>query len=144
MRVDFYQLSSDPAEVAIRKIATKASETGERMLVVSGDDAQLMRIGEALWAADGSFLAHGLAGGPHQDRQPILLSDRADPANGARLIALADGIWRDEALGFDRALLMFDSATLEAARATWRALDTAEGVERAYWRQDGGRWIKAA
>jgi DNA polymerase-3 subunit chi len=144
MRVDFYQLSSDPAEVAIRKIAAKACDTGERMLVVSADDAQLMRIGEALWAAETSFLAHGLAGDPHQDRQPILLSDRADPANGARLIALADGVWRDEALGFDRVLLMFDSATVEAARATWRALDANEGVERAYWRQDGGRWIKAA
>ncbi|HNJ48627.1 MAG TPA: DNA polymerase III subunit chi, partial [Novosphingobium sp.] len=124
MRVDFYQLSSDPAEVAIRKIATKACEKGERMLVVSADDAQLMRIDEALWAAEDSFLAHGLAGGPHQDRQPILLSDRTDPANGARLIALADGVWRDEALGFDRALLMFDEATVEAARVTWRGLDT--------------------
>lgn len=126
-------------------IAGKSLEAGQRLLVVSGDDDQLVRISDALWARRGeSFLAHGPAGSPNDARQPVLLSDRVDAANGARFVALVDGIWRDEAAAFERVFLLFGEATLEAARATWRSLDAAEGVERNYWKQEDGRWIKAA
>jgi DNA polymerase-3 subunit chi len=117
---------------------------GERLLVVSGDDDLTARISEQLWAHKDSFLAHGFAGGPHQERQPILLSDATGAPNGARHIALADGLWRGEAEGFDRVFLLFDEATIEAARAVWRRLDGREDVERNHWRQDGGKWVKAA
>ena len=145
MRVDFYQLSRDPAEGALPLIARATLAAGERLLVVSADDAQLLRISEALWAKlPDSFLAHGLAGGPEQTRQPILLSDQTEAANGANYVAMADGVWRDGAERFARAFLLFDAATLDTARATWRKLGEDEGVERNYWRQlDGGKWEKA-
>lgn len=143
MQVDFYQLSRDPAEIAVAQIGAKTIEAGKRMLVVSSDDGQLARISDALWAANDRFLAHGLAGGPHQERQPILLSDQPDPANGATFIALADGQWRDAARTFERAFLLFDGATIETARATWRSLDATDGVERRYWKQEDGRWVQA-
>ena len=38
------------------------------------------------------------------ETQPILLSTEPVPANGATNIALADGLWREEALGFAQAL----------------------------------------
>ncbi len=58
---------------------------------------------------------------------------------------MADGIWQEAALGFERAFLLFDGATIEDARATWRALDGRDGIERRYWRQDeGGKWEQAA
>lgn len=143
MQVDFYQLSRDPAEIAVALIGAKTIEAGKRMLVVSGDDGQLARISDALWAANDRFLAHGLAGGPHQERQPILLSDQPDPANGATFIALADGQWRDAALTFERAFLLFDGTTIETARATWRSLNGREGIEQRYWKQEDGRWVQA-
>jgi DNA polymerase-3 subunit chi len=146
MQVDFYQLSRDPAEAALAMIAGKVLEAGERLLVVSGDDALTARISDALWTRQAeSFLAHGLSGGPHDARQPILLSDRPEPANAARYIALADGRWRDEAMGFDRVFLLFDEATIDAARAIWRALDGREQDQRRYWRQgETGKWEQAA
>lgn len=144
MQVDFYQLGEGPAESVLPLIARNTLKAGARLLVVSADDAQLVRIGEALWSLPGTFLAHGPAGGPHDARQPVLLSDRIEPANGARYVALADGAWREEALAFERAFLLFDAATLDGARATWRALDGREGLVRNFWRQEAGRWIKAA
>ncbi|MEN9683190.1 MAG: hypothetical protein RLZZ427_941 [Pseudomonadota bacterium] len=144
MKVDFYQLGETPAEGALPLIARNTLKAGERLLAVSADDAQLVRISDALWALKDSFLAHGIAGAPHQDRQPILLSDTTEPANGARYVALADGVWRDAALAFERVFLLFDGATIDAARATWRMLDGRDGLERNFWRQEAGKWIKAA
>lgn len=143
MRVDFYQLSQTPVEGALPQLAAKMLEVGARLLVVSVDEAQLARISEALWAVKQQFLAHASAGGSHDARQPILLSNAVEPANGATFLALADGQWRAEADRFDRVFLLFDGSTIDDARATWRSLDGREGVERNYWRQEEGRWVKA-
>lgn len=144
MQVGFYQLSRDPVEVALADIARKTLQSGERMLVVSGDAGVLDKVDATLWDRHAeAFLAHGRAGEPHAERLPILLSPDCAAPNGARFIALVDGDWRDEALGFERAFLFFDDAKLEAARACWKMLAQREGLERAFWKQDGGKWIKA-
>ncbi|MDE2436014.1 MAG: DNA polymerase III subunit chi [Sphingomonadales bacterium] len=143
MQVDFYQLSRDPAEVALALIAGKVIASGERLLVVSADADLTQRIDRALWERDG-FLAHGKAGAGHEARQPVLLANTVEPTNGARHVAFADGRWRDEGLTFDRAFLLFDGATIDDARATWRNLDGHEGLQRRYWRQDDGKWVQAA
>jgi len=143
-RVDFYQLSRDPVETALPLLARATLNAGERMLVVSGDAAQLERIGDGLWALPDSFLANGTAGTPHDARQPVLLSQACEPANGARYLALADGRWREEAVTFARTFLLFDDSTVQAARGVWKALREREGTEQNFWKQEGGRWIKAA
>lgn len=142
MRVDFYHLSRDPAPVALTQIAAKALGAGQRMLVVAEGAAQRSAIADALWAAPG-FLANGEAGEEGAASQPILFSDRADSAgNGAALIALADGHWRDEALDFERAFYLFDAATIDGARGAWRSLGERDGVERHYWKMLDGRWVQ--
>lgn len=140
MRVDFYQLTRDPAELVLPLIARNTLAADERLLVVSDEAAQLARIAEALWTRlPETFLANGIAGGAHDARQPILLSHAAEPANGARFVALADGVWR-EAPGMTRAFLLFPPERIDDARGCWRMLGTRAGVERKYWRQDGGKW----
>ena len=140
MRVDFYQLTRDPAEWVVPGIARNTLGAGERLLVVSDDAAQLDRISAALWQRiPDTFLAHGLAGGAHDARQPILLGTAPDAANGARFLALADGQWR-ECEGMARVFLLFPPERIDDARGTWRVLGQREGVERHYWRQDGGKW----
>lgn len=140
MRVDFYQLSRDPAELVLPRLAQGTLDAGERLLVVSEDAEQLARIGEALWThKPETFLANGMAGGEHDARQPILLSQTAQPANGARYLALADGVWRDLAEA-QRVFLLFPPERIDDARGCWRMLGAREGVERKYWRQDGGKW----
>jgi len=146
VRVDFYQLSRDPAELVLPRLAQGTLAAGERLLVVSEDEGQLGRISEALWTRlPESFLAHGTAGGEHDARQPILLSAAAEPANGARYLALADGVWREMAEGFDspvRVFLLFPPERIDDARGCWRMLGKREGVERKYWRQEGGKWLE--
>jgi DNA polymerase-3 subunit chi len=143
MRVDFYQLSRDPVEGALPLIARAALAKGERLMVVSADPDQLDRIGSGLWTRlPETFLANGRAGGAHDARQPILLGETPQASNGARYLALADGEWRDEADGFERVFLLFDAATIDGARGSWRMLGMREGVERHFWKQEGARWVE--
>ena len=143
MRVDFYNLTRDPVEAVLPLIARNTLAQGQRLLVVAEAD-QFDRLSDALWTRlPESFLAHGRAGDPHEARQPILLSEAIHPANGARYIALADGVWREEALTFDRAFLLFSDTTIAAARAVWRDLGNHEDLDRHLWKQDGGKWQEA-
>lgn len=141
MRVDFYQLSRDPAEAVVPLLAANTLKAGERLLVISADEAQRAAVSQALWShAPESFLAHGEAGGGHDARQPVLLSNQPEPANGARFVVLADGAWREGLDAFERVFLLFGAASIDDARACWRMLGEREGAERKFWVQDGGKW----
>ncbi len=143
-RVDFYRLTRDPVERVLPAIATRILDAGGRLLVVAAPAMQRQAIDEALWTLQpASFLPHGAAGSPDEAIEPILIAGTLDPApvNGARLIALADGEWRDEALTFDRAFFFFDNSRIDDARATWRALAARDEVDNRFWKQDErGRW----
>ncbi|MEQ8411200.1 MAG: DNA polymerase III subunit chi [Erythrobacter sp.] len=144
MKVDFWQLSRDPPPRVVALIAARVLAQGERLLVVSDDAEQRQLIANALWdASPESFLANGHAGDTGQERQPILLSAEPVAPNGASHVVFADGIWR-ECEGFSRLFLLFGEDTIEAARATWRALDGPVGVERSFYRQEGGKWRRVA
>ena len=142
MRVDFYLLSQGDAEAALPALAQAVLKAGQRLVIVSTEGQQRQRIDEALWTQrPASFLAHGMAGGPHDERQPILIAPELTLANGASNVAYADGQWR-EPDGFDRALLVFDEASVAGARQCWRMLGSREGVERRFWKQVEGRWVE--
>ena len=145
-RVDFYQLSRDPVELTVAKLAHKALQAGERLLVVASDEQRRAAIGEALWAQGGAaFLAHGNGGDAHADRQPILISASCEAENGARLAILADGSWREEAIGFDRVMLLFDPAGRDAARDLWRRFASDEAIDNRIFKQtDSGGWREGA
>ena len=141
MQVDFYQLTRDPAEQVIPAIAQKILDDGGRLLVVSGDNSQLEKLSTALWnAKPESFIAHQMVGEGDDSLRPVLLAGEPVATNSARMIALADGEWRDQALGFDRAFYLFPPDKTDNARAAWRALADKPDVERRYWKQDGGKW----
>ncbi|EQB30569.1 DNA polymerase III subunit chi [Sphingobium ummariense] len=143
MQVDFYQLSRDPVDQVLPAIAARILGMGERLLVVADDPEQLERISAGLWAGPPeSFLAHGRAGEGRDAVQPVLLARDCSAVNGARHIALVDGLWREEALGFERAFYFFDAVTIEGARASWRALAKREGVTPRFWRQEGRKWVQ--
>ena len=60
MRVDFYQLSRDPAELVVPLLARASKKAGEKLLVVSEDAEPIDRINKQLWEqAPEAFLAHG-------------------------------------------------------------------------------------
>ncbi|MFC4593313.1 DNA polymerase III subunit chi [Sphingobium tyrosinilyticum] len=143
MQVDFYQLSRDSVDQVLPAIAARILGLGERLLVVAQDEAQLGRISTGLWAGPPeSFIAHGRAGEGKESLQPVLLAQDCVPANGARHIALADGLWREEALDFDRAFYFFDAVTIDGARESWRSLSKRDGVTSRFWRQEQGKWVQ--
>ena len=146
MQVDFYHLTATPLERVLPSIAERVVSGGDRLLVVAGDAERCEAIDRQLWAHPiDSFLPHARAGGETDADQPVLIAEAPVAANGARMVALVDGVWRDEALAFDRAFHFFDDQSVTEARAAWRALAGREGIERRYWRQDErGRWEQAA
>lgn len=142
MKLDFWQVTDDPVEKVVTLIAKRAVGQGERVLVVSADPEQRAAIARALWeAGPESFLANGEADRPGADRQPILLSPEPLAANGASHLILADGTFR-ETEGFARVFLLFPPDLAPQARTAWRAVDGREGLERAYFAQEDGRWVK--
>jgi DNA polymerase-3 subunit chi len=145
MQLDFWQLSRDPVERVVALIAERARGAGERLLVVTEDAEQRSAISRALWETKPeAFLAHGEAGAQHAERQPILLSAECEAANGARYLVLADGVWRESAEAFERVFLLFGEAGTPAARGVWKQFDGNPDVQRAYYAQEDGKWVKKA
>jgi DNA polymerase III subunit chi len=145
MQVDFYQLAGTPPEQVIASIAEKILSADGRLIVIAEDEAYLARLDRMLWdQGPTSFLPHGLAGGSDDVRQPVLLTASPDAPNLARNLLVADGIWREAALTFDRSFFLFDDATLQGAREAWKSLADRDGVERRYWAQQDGKWVQKA
>jgi DNA polymerase-3 subunit chi len=146
VQVDFYHLTAAPLDRVLPTLAEKVLASGARLLIVAGEEAQRLHLDRLLWTyTPDSFLPHGVSGAEDDCSQPVLIAADSSPANGARNILIADGVWRDEALGFDRAFHLFDEDAIRPARAAWKALADRDGVERRYWKQgDTGRWEQAA
>ena len=145
VQVDFYQLSGTSPEQVIASIAERVLSADGRLIVIAEDEGFLARLDRMLWDQGAtSFLPHGLAGGADDARQPILLTTSPDAPNLARNALIADGIWRDSALSYDRSFVLFDNMTLQGAREAWKSLAGREEVERRYWAQEGGKWVRQA
>lgn len=143
----FYHLTDSPAEALLPALIGKALEAGMRVALRGPDEGRMTALDLALWQ-DRGFLPHGLAGGPHDADQPVLLCWDARPApdlpnRPACLIAL-DGVpvSAPEAQALERALILFDGndpAAVQTARGQWKAL-TGAGIPAEYWNREGGRW----
>lgn len=146
MKVDFYHLTRSPLERVLPAITQKVLEDGGRLLIVAEEEAARAKLDGLLWSYSAeSFLPHAQAGTADDALQPVLIAETAEAGNGARNIALADGVWRDAALEFDRAFHFFGEDRIVEARAAWKGLADREDIERRYWKQnDAGRWEQAA
>lgn len=142
MKLDFWQYTQDSVEKVVALIAKRVLGEGARLLVVSAEAEQRAAIARALWqAGPDSFLANGEADAPGAASQPILLSDDLVAINGATHVILADGVFR-QTDAFARTFLLFPPDAAPAARQAWRAQDGRAEVERAYFAQEDGRWVK--
>ena len=143
MLVDFYHLAATPLERVLPRICERLLAEAQRLLIVAEPDL-LERLDTELWShAPEAFLPHGRSDKPRPERQPILLSSEVEPLNGAANVALADGVWRDAALGFSRTFYFFDANRLDGARKAWRALKDHEQAQPRYWKQDErSRWVQ--
>lgn len=146
--VMFYHLTRSGSEQTLRLLLDRALGQGWRIMIRSGEAAQLNRLDERLWLhPEDGFVPHGIEGGPHDADQPVLLG-QGPVRNGARGLMLLDGAdtTMDEARDLERVWVIFDGADLDrlgAARALWKRVTDA-GLAAQYWSEESGRWEKKA
>lgn len=145
----FYHLTRSPIEATLPELLEKSLARGWKALVRGADQARLNWLDGKLWAGDTGFLPHGLAGGPHDGDQPVLLTTGPDAPNGAEILFAIDRaeVSVAEANTFARVCILFDGndpAAVDFARGQWSALAGA-GLPAKYWSQEGGNWqVKAS
>lgn len=143
----FYHLTDSPLETTLPMLIGKAREAGWRVLVRTNNDGLTKRLDEALWQGpDDGFNPHGVAGGPHDADQPVLLGNAsAEGFHCVMSVAGAD-VTAEEINATERTCILFDGWDQEAlqyARGQWKALTDA-GCKAQYWAQEDGRWTKKA
>ena len=142
----FYHLTRKGLDETLMTILNRALAQGWRVMVRSPDPALTQQLDAKLWLGpDDSFLPHGIAGGPHDALQPVLLG--AGPVtNAARGLVLLAGAQASEAEAatLDRIWLIFDGAdpaAVQAARTDWTRM-TTWGLAAQYWSDETGTWVK--
>lgn len=141
----FYHLTQTPLERTLPMLLGKCRDAGWRVVVRGSAMDLLQRLDATLWQ-DG-FLPHGMAGGPHDADQPVLLGLQID-AEGFDCVMSVGGadVTAAEVTAAQRVCILFDGhdeAALNQARGQWKAL-TSAGCAAQYWAQDDGRWTKKA
>ncbi|WP_424969059.1 DNA polymerase III subunit chi [Dinoroseobacter sp. S76] len=146
--VYFYHMTQTPLEATLPVLLEKSLAAGWRVALRGGSQAGLERLDELLWLKpEDGFLPHGLAGGPHDGDQPVLMGVDLPVTDRSALICV-EGATLDpaEVGGLARASILFDGRdeiAVQAARAQWREV-TGAGVSAQYWSQESGRWEKKA
>ncbi|MDE4175107.1 DNA polymerase III subunit chi [Phaeobacter sp. PT47_59] len=145
----FYHLTRRRLQDTLPVLLDKARGAGWRIAVRGPDAERLAWLDERLWlGGDESFLPHGLAGGPHDAHQPILLTTATEAANKPTCVMSVDGaeVTPEEVQALERVCILFDGTDPEAvqhARVQWKTLTDA-GCAAQYWSEESGRWEKKA
>jgi DNA polymerase-3 subunit chi len=144
----FYQLQKRTLDQALPALVERTLQRGWRATIQARSPERMAAIDDLLWTfADDSFLPHGSQAGGDPQMQPVWLTCGDDNPNGAAVRFLVDGAEVAPFVdgGYERLILLFDGrddASLESARAQWRALKPG-AAELAFWREtEEGGWSK--
>lgn len=147
--VYFYHLTRRPLEETLAVLLGKSLAAGWRVAVRGPDLGRLDWLDQKLWLGpEEGFLPHGLAGGPHDSDQPILLTSGFEAANDPACLMAIDGadVRADETEALERVCILFDGHNpdaVQAARVQWKGL-TEAGCAAQYWSEESGSWQKKA
>lgn len=144
----FYHLTRKPLEATLPMLLTKSRQAGWAVAVRGTEPGRMEWLDQKLWLGpDDGFLPHGIAGGPHDALQPVLLT--TGPAtNAPQCLMSIDGadISAEEVQAMERVCILFDGTDPDAvqrARVQWTTLTDA-GCSAQYWSEESGRWEKKA
>ncbi len=145
--VYFYHLTRKPLEQTL-PLLLERSLANDWRVIVRGQDAGFMSwLDEKLWlGAEESFLPHGLSGGEHDERQPILLTTDSNHVADCVMCIEGTAPTPEEVNTSARACVLFDGNNPDAvqiARGHWKSL-TEAGCTAQYWSEASGRWEKKA
>jgi DNA polymerase-3 subunit chi len=145
-QVMFYQLTRSALHETARNLLSRALAQGWNVMIRGVDLTRLQKLDERLWLGpEEDFLPHGIAGGPHDAAQPVLIGT-GPIANSAKALMLVNGAepLADELATLERTWVLFDGtvpAELDIARSQWKAV-VAAGHSAQYWSEESGRWVK--
>lgn len=140
----FYHLTRSPTEALLPLLIGKSLAAGWRVELRGTDPGRMDWLDRQLWQGD-DFLPHGLAGGEHDVRQPVLLTLPGQAAgNDPACLMAVDGAEVDtaECDNLERGCIIFDGGDTNAvahAREQWKKL-TGAGITAEYWSEESGRW----
>lgn len=143
----FYHLTDSPLEVTLPLLLAKSLQAGFQVDLRGPDRDRLEALDKQLWQGpEEGFLPHGLAGGPHDAIQPVLLTTATTARKGTNCVMAIDGaeVTPEEPAGLERLCILFadgDAQAKTTAREQWRYL-TGAGCTAEYWAQDDGHWTR--
>ena len=121
----FYHLTRRPLEATLPMLVGKALQAGWRVAVRGVDPGRMDWLDQKLWQGpEEGFLPHGLAGGPHDADQPVLLTTAPEMPNAAACLMTVDGagVEPDEVQRLERVCILFDGNdpdAVQVARGQW-------------------------
>ncbi|MDQ2093216.1 DNA polymerase III subunit chi [Rhodalgimonas zhirmunskyi] len=143
--VFFYHLTRRPLEAVLPDLLVRSIGRGWKVAVRGVDEKRMDWLDQKLWQGpEDGFLPHGLAGGAHDARQPVLLTTGRELPNAPDCLMSVDGaeLSAEEVKTLDRTCVLFDGndqLSLATARGQWKALVDA-GCAAKYWSEESGRW----
>ncbi|MGS4946734.1 DNA polymerase III subunit chi [Meridianimarinicoccus sp. RP-17] len=141
----FYHVTRGSVAETLPKLLGRAFDAGLRVQIRCADADRAEWIDRALWLGpEADFLPHGIAGGPHDGMQPVLIDPAQRLAPGIACLMALDGaeVTADEVRALGRVFVIFDGqdeAAVARARTQWTAL-TGAGLGAEYWSEASGRW----
>ena len=145
--VCFYHLTRRRLDDALPVLLEKSLERDWRVVVQSADAERLKTLDARLWSYEpDKFLPHGTKADGEPETQPIYLTCEGDNPNSADVRFFVHGasaapVLADAAAApTTRAVLMFDDAEADGARAQWKTLREV-GHELVYYQEnERGGW----
>ena len=143
----FYHLERSKLQQVLPQLLQKTLDRDWRAIVEVKSEKEAKVIDDFLWSyANDSFLPHAIAGANEDSEQPILISDKQDNPNSAKVRFFVNGALPKVSGEYERLVFIFDGHNPEAvdeARTVWKQLK--DDNELAYWQQDtSGQWKKKA
>lgn len=142
----FYHHTESSAGETALNLLPRALAQGWRVALRCGAGERAEWWDQRLWLGpEDGFLPHGIAGGDHDDRQPVLIGPQVS-GEGRQALVLTDGATAtpEETAALKRVWVLFDGAdpaAVEGARSLWKAAQ-AGGQGLQYWAESAGRWEK--
>lgn len=143
MKVRFYQLTSAPLGKVLPKLLEKIYEQRQRILVLCPNEETVQAFNEGLWTYHPtSFLPHGTAKEGDPASQPIWLSSKIEPLNGATVCVSIEPKKLEDLSRFETVVYLFESTRNAAFVALWKECQQKK-IDNVFWGQGAeGAWVE--
>ncbi len=143
----FYHLTASPMDKALPALIAKIVSAGNKVVVLSDDEAKIKEADNRLWSFSQShFIPHGTANDPFPEEQSVYLTQEEEAPNGANVLVILGDLMPALAGQMEICADIFDGADagqIEAARKRWSSYKDSGAFDLTYWKQDEkGKWEK--